>query len=60
MGRKRAALTKEPEVKEKLTEKWHTAHDICSVAACNMVFGNCTDGDMFDLGTPPFLVFRIL
>ncbi|KAF5358405.1 hypothetical protein D9756_001502 [Leucocoprinus leucothites] len=47
--RKRAAWTKDPELKEDLTMKWQTAHDMCSIAACNMVFGNCADGDKYDL-----------
>ncbi|KAF9454558.1 hypothetical protein P691DRAFT_770453 [Macrolepiota fuliginosa MF-IS2] len=46
--RKRASLAKD-QLKERLTTKWHTAHDICSIAACNMVFGNCADGDTYDL-----------
>ncbi|KXN86898.1 hypothetical protein AN958_09493 [Leucoagaricus sp. SymC.cos] len=47
--RKRAMLAKDPELKEQLATKWRTAHDMCSVAACNMVFGNCADGDTYDL-----------
>jgi len=50
VARKRAEWTKDPQLKELLTAKWRTAHDLCSVVACNMVFNNCAERDSYDLG----------
>jgi hypothetical protein len=47
---KRASLAKDDETKECLTTKWHTGQDMCSVAASNVVFGNCANGNTYDLG----------
>lgn len=58
-GSKRAELAKDAEVKEQLATKWHTAHDMCSIAACNMFFGDCADGDTYDLGMLPVLIFPL-
>jgi hypothetical protein len=50
MNSKRASLAKDDETKECLTNKWHTGQDMCSVAAFNVVFGNCANGNTYDLG----------
>ncbi|KAF7778667.1 hypothetical protein Agabi119p4_3012 [Agaricus bisporus var. burnettii] len=47
--RKRASFAKDDETKECLTAKWHTGQDMCSVAASNVVFGNCANGSAYDL-----------
>lgn len=33
-----------------LKELWQTAHDICSLAACNIAFEDCKEEDGYDLG----------
>lgn len=50
MNSKRASFAKDDETKECLTAKWHTGQDMCSVAASNVVFGNCANGSAYDLG----------
>ncbi|KAG5647224.1 hypothetical protein DXG03_000759 [Asterophora parasitica] len=35
--------------KENLTMRWRTAHNICSLAACNKAFEDCHDGENYDL-----------
>ena len=37
-----------------LAAKRQTAHDLCSLAACNMAFKACRVGDGYDLGEFPF------
>lgn len=39
--------------KEKLDTQWRTAHDMISVAACNAIFNDCTDGEEYQTGEPP-------
>jgi hypothetical protein len=36
--------------KEILAARWQTAHEICSLAACNTAFQDCREGDAYDLG----------
>jgi len=46
---------------EILTARWQTAHEMCSLVACNMAFEDCQEGDAYDLGekstTPDELLF---
>jgi hypothetical protein len=37
--------------KSRLSSHWQAAHDMCSVAACNMAFDECKESDEgYDLG----------
>jgi len=56
MIRSRAKFSKDEQDTEMLKDRWHTAHDVCSLAACNIAFEDCKEEDAYDLGaTPPFL-----
>ena len=48
--RARSLYTKDEAEAEVLKELWQTAHDICSLAACNFAFDGCKDNDEYDLG----------
>ena len=57
--RSRAKFSKDEQDTEMLKDRWHTAHDVCSLAACNIAFEDCKEEGAYDLGaTPPF--YRIL
>ncbi|GLB34886.1 hypothetical protein LshimejAT787_0204510 [Lyophyllum shimeji] len=44
----RSARIKDTE-KDALTARWKTAHDICSLNACNRAFEDCQDSEGYDL-----------
>ena len=48
--RTRASFSKDDNEKELLEDRWQTAHDLCSVAACNIAFEDCKEEDGYDLG----------
>lgn len=51
MNRKRATnAIKDHEEKEDLTARWKSAHDACSLAACNTAFEDSKDDEGYDLG----------
>ena len=43
-------MSKESGQKEDLEARWKTAHDLCSVTACNLAFEDSRDGETYDLG----------
>ncbi|KAF5381080.1 hypothetical protein D9615_004015 [Tricholomella constricta] len=43
------SLCAQDEEKYNLTMRWKTAHDICSLSACNKAFEDCQDGETYDL-----------
>ncbi|KDR81679.1 hypothetical protein GALMADRAFT_239795 [Galerina marginata CBS 339.88] len=47
--RTKALLSKNEKEAEDLTNRWETAHDICLLAACNVAFEDCKEGDGYDL-----------
>jgi hypothetical protein len=49
-SRARSLHAKDEKESEMLKELWQTAHDICSLAACNMAFEDCKEEDGYDLG----------
>jgi len=38
-----------------LNARWQAAHDMCSIAACNIAFEDCREGETYGLGTPTLL-----
>lgn len=57
MFRKRASGTRGDD--ENLTARWKTAHDICSLIACNLAFESSRDGETYDLGNAKNIFRRI-
>ncbi|KAH0583791.1 hypothetical protein H2248_009394 [Termitomyces sp. 'cryptogamus'] len=47
--RKRAMAAKGSTSTEDLTARWKTAHELCSLVACNQAFDDCKEGDTYDL-----------
>lgn len=47
--RNRAKSDKDPALKDILTARWQSAHDMCSLVACNAAFEDCKDNDGPDL-----------
>jgi hypothetical protein len=43
-------LSQDEQEKEILKDRWSTAHDICSIGACNIAFGDCKEEEGYDLG----------
>ncbi len=47
--RNRSRRAKDQSEKETLDARWQSAHDLCSLAACNAAFEDCRDADGPDL-----------
>ncbi|KAE9393028.1 hypothetical protein BT96DRAFT_999829 [Gymnopus androsaceus JB14] len=45
--RSRALRSSNVHDRERADAKWHTAHDMVSVAACNAIFNDCTNGEEY-------------
>ncbi|KAF8163366.1 hypothetical protein B0H34DRAFT_650242 [Crassisporium funariophilum] len=45
----KASLSKDDLEIADFNNRWHTAHDVCSIAACNIGFEDCKEGETYDL-----------